>query len=134
MNGIGRPVTGMIFIVIPTFWNTCHSSIVKTPAHRYVPNMSRDRLAIRQMRTRTMANVSSTAAHPTSPNCSPRAANGKSAQMTGMSRPLVSGPCSHPLPKRPPVPTARTALVTWYTSSCRSGLASSKNTRTRVSW
>ena len=54
-------------------------------------------------------------AQPTRPNCSPTAANGKSAQMTGMSRPLVSGPCSQPLPNTPPVPTARTALSTWYT-------------------
>ncbi len=70
---------------------------------------------MRQMRIRTTANSSSNTAQPTRPNCSPTAANGKSAQMTGMSRPLVSGPCSHPFPNRPPVPTAWTALLTWYT-------------------
>ncbi len=34
MNGSGKPVMGMRPIVIATFWNTCHSSIVKTPAQR----------------------------------------------------------------------------------------------------
>ena len=38
------------------------------------------------------------------------------------------------MPNRPPVPTARTALVTWYTSWRSAGLSSSKNTRTRSSW
>ena len=33
-NGIGKPVTGMMPSVIPTFWNSCQSSIVNTPAHR----------------------------------------------------------------------------------------------------
>ena len=114
MNGIGRPVIGITPTVIATFWNTCHSSIVNTPAQMYVPSRSRDRWAMRQMRSSTTTNRPMTTAQPTSPNCSPIAENGKSAHCTGMSfLAFVIGPCSQPLPVMPPVATARMALRPW---------------------
>ena len=96
----------MILIVIPTFWNTCHSSIVNTPAHRYVPNRSADRWAMRQIRTSTMTNSDEQDAAPDEPEL---LADGGEREVGPDHRdvaPLVSGPCSQPLPNsrrcRPP--------------------------------
>ena len=67
---------------------------MNTPAQRYVPSRSRDSVAIRQIRARAIdEHAEQHAEHPTSPNCSPTAANGKSAHITGTSRSLVRSPC-----------------------------------------
>ena len=79
MKGSGKPVTGMICSVIPTFWKICQSNMVNTPAQMYVPSRSRDRCAIRQMRISATPSSTSMAAQPMRPNCSPTAAKGKSA-------------------------------------------------------
>ena len=89
---------------------------------------------MRQIRTRTTANASSSGGAPDEAEL---LADGGEREVGPDHRDVAAvrqRPCSQPLPKMPPVPTARTALVTWYTSFSRSGLFSSKNTRTRASW
>jgi hypothetical protein len=108
-----QPVHGMILSVIPTFWNTCHSSIVKTPGAEVGPSMSRDRWAMRQIRTSTIDEREQQGRTPDQAELLPEGGEREVGPDRRDVAAVVSGPCSHPLPKMPPVPTAFTALSTW---------------------
>ena len=77
------PVTGMMPMVIPAFWNTLKARKVKMPAHNSRPNTSRASWAARSTRKAIKPRRAKTRLAPTNPSCSPTAVKMKSVCCSG---------------------------------------------------
>ena len=115
-NGNGSPETGIIPMVMATFWKLCHKIMVKAPIAMNCPTRVRARRPILQIRHNNSAKSEMVKPAPIIPNCSPMAEKMKSVDCTGMNPPLVRGPCKKPFPVIPPVDTALLAKRTCNTT------------------